>query len=594
MAAVAACVTLILAGQGSSEPTWTAPVTLASGSNPRAAVNPAGDAVVGFDVVSLAKTISRTHGTAHWTEPVTLAEGASAPSVALDDAGDAFAVFTKGRWPNTHTQAAFRGGVEGSWQDAVTISPQPETGVLAAGNVAVDPAGDAVAVFDRWSGNGYVIQAAFRPASSGLWQQVVDLSDTNGNSPRGAGVAMDRAGNAVAIWARAGQGAQSPVIVSGFRPAGGAWTAPVVVGGPYEDVWDMHVAFDPAGNAVAAWRVTLTRGFAVYASYRALGGSWTAPAMITHGDDISLTVDDSGNALATWTEARGDGRWGVSAASRPAASGRWQPPVQVSPSTEWPNHVASTSDRSGNAVAVWTEGYEDTTVHAALRPAASGVWEPPVQIASGTFAGDVRVAMDEHGNAVAVWERAVGSGYEIDTGELRADGPVLAQLEVPAGGAAGVKARFRVTPAAWGSPLVGEPAWDFGDGATAQGANVVHSYRRTGTYTVAVMQSDASGRTSRSTTTIVVGRATLANRSRPVIAGTPRVGATLTCLPGSWTGSQPIRFRYAWLRGRRPIGAGPRYRARSRDAGALLSCRVTATNGPRTLTATSRPVRIRS
>jgi hypothetical protein len=135
-------------------------VTLASGSNPRAAVNPAGDAVVGFDVVSLAKTISRTHGTAHWTEPATLAEGASAPDVAFDDAGDAFAAFTKGRWPNIHTQAAFRGGVEGRWQEAVTSSPGSETGVLAQENVAVDPAGDAVVVFDRWSGNGYVIQSA--------------------------------------------------------------------------------------------------------------------------------------------------------------------------------------------------------------------------------------------------------------------------------------------------------------------------------------------------------------------------------------------------------------------------------------------------
>jgi PKD domain len=292
--------------------------------------------------------------------------------------------------------------------------------------------------------------------------------------------------------------------------------------------------------------------------------------LVGRGDDISLTVDDSGNALATWTEARGDGRWGVSAASRPAASGRWQPPVQVSPSTEWPNHVASTTDRSGNAVAVWTEGYKDATVHAALRPAASGVWVPQVQIGSGTLAGDVRVAIDEHGNAVAVWERAVGSGYEIDIGELRAGGPVLAQLEVPARAAARVKARFRVTPAAWGSPFAGEPDWDFGDGATAHRASVAHTYRGTGTYTVTVTQADASGRTSRSTATIVVNRATLTNRSRPLITGTPRVGATLTCRPGKWTGSGPIRFRYAWLRGARGLsepgratGPGPATRARA-------------------------------
>jgi hypothetical protein len=595
VAAVAACLALILAGPGASEPTWTAPVTLVAGSNPRVAVNAAGDAVVGFGVVSLTKTISRTHGTAHWTEPVTLAEGASPPNVALDEAGDAFAIFTKGRWPNTNFQAAVRDGVEGVWQDAVTISPQPETGVLAPGRVAVDAAGDAVAVFDRWSGNGYVIQAAVRPASSGRWQQIVDLSDPNGNSPRGAAVAIDKAGNAVALWARAGHGAESPVIVSAFRPANGAWTAPVEVGGPYGDVWEIQASFDPAGNAVAVWRVTLGNGHAVYSSYRAFGGSWTAPAMVAQSrwvDDISLTVDDSGDALATWIEARGEGRWGVSAASRPAASGRWQPPAQVTPSMlSAVGGAASTSDRSGNAVAVWTDG-GDATVHAALRPAASAAWEPPVEIATGASYGDVGVAIDERDDAVAVWEAAAGSGHVIEAGELKAGGPVL-QLEVPARGAAGTPTRFRVTPSPWGSPLVGEPDWDFGDGGSARGASVVHTYRRTGTYTVTVVQSDAAGRNSGSTATIIVGRATLANRSRPVIAGAPRVGATLRCRPGSWTGSQPIRFRYAWLRGGRPIGAGPRYRARSHDAGALLSCRVTATNGPLTRAATSRPVRIR-
>jgi PKD repeat protein len=149
-------------------------------------------------------------------------------------------------------------------------------------------------------------------------------------------------------------------------------------------------------------------------------------------------------------------------------------------------------------------------------------------------------------------------------------------------------------PAPWGSPLAGEPVWDFGDGGSARGKRVAHTYRHTGSYTVGVMQSDATGAGSGSTATIVVTRATLANGRRPVIVGRPRVGSTLTCLPGSWRGSQPIRFRYAWLRGGDRVGGASRYRLRPSDAGSLLSCRVTATNGPQTLAATSRPVRVRA
>jgi PKD repeat protein len=158
-----------------------------------------------------------------------------------------------------------------------------------------------------------------------------------------------------------------------------------------------------------------------------------------------------------------------------------------------------------------------------------------------------------------------------------------------------VAVRFHVTPAPWGSALVGEAAWGFGDGASARGRRVAHTYRRTGTYTVSVTQSDAAGGTSTATATIVVGTATLANTRRPTVAGTARAGATLTCPSGSWSGAQPIRLRYAWLRGGKAMAGatGRRYRVRTRDGGSLLACRVTATNGARTRAATSRPVRVR-
>jgi PKD domain len=560
-------------------------------------MSPAGDAVVGFAFASLTETVSRPHGATVWAGPSKLAEGGSPPAVALDGAGNAYAVFTKGQWPSQHFQASYRSRAVGDWQDPITVSPAEQT---TGGDIAVNASGDAVAAFTRWPGTGYVIQAAVRPAASGRWEDVVDLSDPSGNSPNGAGVAIDKAGNALALWVRAGRVAEDPVVVSAFRPAGGTWTTPVELGGPYGEVWDMNVAFDTAGNAVAVWRgyVRSSGGYVVFSSYRPFGGSWTAAASLSPGnqllvDDLALTVDARGNALALWREVTQGRQSVVIADSRPAATGRWEPIEQLSPSLLFATAAALTSDRSGNAVAVWTEGLGDATVHATLRPAASKAWERPVQIASGVFGGDVAVAMDESGNAVAAWEREIGNRFTIEISDLEAGGPVLAQLEVPERAAAGVTARFHVTPSAWGSPLVGEPVWDFGDGGSARGARVTHTYRRTGSYRVAVTQSDAAGGSSGSTATIVVGRATLANRRRPAIVGVPRVGATLTCLSGSWRGSQPIRFRYAWLRGGSQVGSGSRYRVRTSDAGALVSCRVTATNGARTVAAVSRRVRIR-
>jgi hypothetical protein len=252
----------------------------------------------------------------------------------------------------------------------------------------------------------------------------------------GAAVAIDRAGNALALWVHAGSSADNPVIASTFRPAGGSWTAPVDLGGPYGSVADMHVAFDAAGNAVAVWKgfVRSSGGDVVFASYRPFGGSWTnaiglSPPNRLTIEDLSLTVDAAGNALALWSEVTQGRQAVVAADSRPAATGKWEPLEQLSPSGVFSTAASLASDRSGNAVAVWTEGFANATVHAALRPGASASWEPPVQVAPSAEGADIAVAMDEHGNAVVAWERESGpSGYVIETSDLRAGRPVLAQL----------------------------------------------------------------------------------------------------------------------------------------------------------------------
>src|SRR5207249_11548969 len=134
----------------------------------------------------------------------------------------------------------------------------------------------------------------------------------------------------------------------------------------------------------------------------------------------------------------------------------------------------------------------------------------------------------------------------------------------------------------WASPLAGEPVWTFGDGGQATGSRVRHLYAA-GSYEVSVTQMDAAGGTSTSSGRITIAAATLANLVRPSIRGRPRVGATLTCLRGRWTGTPPIRYAYGWLRNAHALPAARRrtYRIRRRDAGSRLACRVVASNGSR-------------
>jgi hypothetical protein len=84
------------------------------------------------------------------------------------------------------------------------------------------------------------------------------------------------------------------------------------------------------------------------------------------------------------------------------------------------------------------------------------------------------------------------------------------------------------------------------------------------------------------------------NTVAPTISGTPKVGKTLTCNKGTWTGSPPITYQYQWLRNGSPItgATGTTYVAKPADKNRSLSCRVTAHNIAGTASKTSAAVNI--
>jgi hypothetical protein len=70
------------------------------------------------------------------------------------------------------------------------------------------------------------------------------------------------------------------------------------------------------------------------------------------------------------------------------------------------------------------------------------------------------------------------------------------------------------------------------------------------------------------------------NVELPQVSGTPKVGATLTCLPGKWSGTPAPTLTYGWLRNGEAIGSatGSTYTVATEDQGKSVSCEVTATN----------------
>jgi hypothetical protein len=86
-----------------------------------------------------------------------------------------------------------------------------------------------------------------------------------------------------------------------------------------------------------------------------------------------------------------------------------------------------------------------------------------------------------------------------------------------------------------------------------------------------------------------------ATTALPTISGTPTEGQTLTAVPGTWTGTQPITFTYRWRRcdtagnncGNIGGATQPTYTLKKADVGKTIRIQVTARNSDGSTVATS-------
>jgi hypothetical protein len=115
--------------------------------------------------------------------------------------------------------------------------------------VVVDASGNVIAVWTRSDGTDLRIQAATR-TPSGPWATPVNISDS-GSSASSPAIAVDPSGNALAVWTRVF--GVSGRIQAAFRPAGGSFGAPVSVSDAGGDASAPSVAMDNSGAAVLAW-----------------------------------------------------------------------------------------------------------------------------------------------------------------------------------------------------------------------------------------------------------------------------------------------------------------------------------------------------
>jgi hypothetical protein len=114
--------------------------------------------------------------------------------------------------------------------------------------VAVDHAGDAIALWQRFDGANAFVDAGSLPAGASAWSTAELAGAANPPSPQ---VALDAAGDAVAVWNDTNRANQT--VGTAYRPAGGSFSTPGSLSRPGANATDPHVALDHAGQTYAVW-----------------------------------------------------------------------------------------------------------------------------------------------------------------------------------------------------------------------------------------------------------------------------------------------------------------------------------------------------
>jgi hypothetical protein len=254
------------------------------------------------------------------------------------------------------------------------------------------------------------------PSAHAGWRQPLTLSEPNGNAVW-PDVVVGPHGETAIGWSN---GTRSTVV--SLRPAGGEFSAPVIVSKAGEYGNEPSLGIDPAGNVLAVF----------------IGGHHDNPpeenglkAAVLHPDgtvEPALTIatstgifagmgmDGAGNATAWWVP---DGENGLRVTYRPAG-GRFGPSELIANPAPRLSHPELTVAANGDAVATWGGGKQ---IYAAIS-SGGGEFAPARALGVPSQVINARVAMAPDGAAVVAW---------VDHPEDDGDGFVHASYRPPGG-----------------------------------------------------------------------------------------------------------------------------------------------------------------
>jgi len=351
------------------------------------------------------------------------ASHAFSPQLAIDDNGNALAVWSQsdGRrfniWANRFTPA-------GGWEVAELIETD-NTGGAGAPQIAIDNDGNALAVWNQFDGTRTNIWAN-RYTLTGGWGTAELIETGDVDSAFGPQIAIDGSGNALAVW-RQSDGMRENIWANRFTPTGGWEVAELIETDNTGDGLlppDPQIAIDQSGNGLAVWDQFDGTRTNIWANRYTLTGGWGAAELIETDDVDSafnpqIAIDQSGNALAVWVQRDETGILSNIQANRFTPADGWGVAELIKlDTTDISSSPQIAIDQNGGAVAVWELG-SDIWANHFIPTEGWGVAEFIGFDDDSEGVLHPQIAIDQSGNALAIWGQVSGTDIVVSRFETQ-------------------------------------------------------------------------------------------------------------------------------------------------------------------------------
>jgi len=338
----------------------------------------------------------------------------SGQEIAIDGQNNALAVWEYTEptgttvWANRYTRADL-------WGEPEVIDTGD--GVATAPQVAVDGAGNGFAVWQENFGSGTARIWTSRYVVDEGWGAPEVLQNGEVTTAQNPAIAADPAGNAIAIWVQADMATGLPVVWSNRYVSGSAWGAAERIDDPLVEIPPTLLAttavdMDADGNAIAMWTLF---GGVIWTNRYTVGSEWgTAELIMADGGAVGarLDVGSTGDAFAIWVQedegAMRQDIWGIR-----FTDSNWGTPERIDDFDDGDTVEPDIAvDGMGIAHAVWSQSDPDFRNIWANQYTPGTGWgaseliEPPNDDPLEDDDATVpRAAVNTAGNAFVVWRQ---------------------------------------------------------------------------------------------------------------------------------------------------------------------------------------------